>query len=170
MKTEKNIFDMFVNLEYPDSEDLVSGLKDGVMYCYVSSTYLNGYINYVDIITSYMVRHYMNENEWASSCELIDNGFDCHTNMSNADKYDDVLIFSKSGDFYVIFWSDRDCSDCCIGKIHKSKFNSENDAISSFKHGVMSLFLFNMRDAEKDVWGKYIKEIPSSFFKGWITI
>lgn len=170
MKTEKNIFDMFDDLDYPDREDLVSGLKDGTMYWYVSSTYLNGYINYVDIIAAYMVRHYMDENQWASACELIDAGSEAHTDVSDCSKYDDILILSKSGDYYIIFWSDCDCSDCCIGKINKSKFTSEDDVISSFKEGIQSLGIFDMNDIEKDGWDKHMKGIPPTFFIGWITL
>ena len=50
-------FDSFItnDVEYPSNEMLLNGLKDGDCITYVSSTYLNGLINYVDIIDAWMI-------------------------------------------------------------------------------------------------------------------
>ena len=123
--------------EYPSNEELMEGLKEDIMYAYVSTTYLNGFINYVDIIGAYMTRRYKelekdksdknpNDLSWEESCKLIDNNTDFHTNVSDCNKYDDIHILAKCGDYYYYFWSDCDCSNSCIGKFSKSRFESKN--------------------------------------------
>ena len=46
-------------IDYPKPRDIISGIKPGRCFEYVSSTYLNGFINYVDIIGGAMIQEYM---------------------------------------------------------------------------------------------------------------
>ncbi len=168
--------------EYPSNEELMEGLKEDIMYAYVSTTYLNGFINYVDIIGAYMTRRYKelekdksdknpNDLSWEESCKLIDNNTDFHTNVSDCNKYDDIHILAKCGDYYYYFWSDCDCSDSCIGKFSKSRFESEKQTLLSFKE---EIFSFNIWDSDesyvREHEDEYLKFVPKEFFTGWITL
>lgn len=172
-------FDFLDWMEYPEDEDLMEGPKEDIVYCYVSTTYLNGFINYVNILGAYMTRRYKsldkNKNSedlnWKDSCTLIDRGHAFHTDLSDSYKYDDIHILAECGDYYYYFWSDCDCSDSCMGKFAKSRFESNEQALASFKDEIFSL---NIWDAEesyvREHESEYLKYIPKGFFSGWITL
>jgi len=113
-------------IEYPDREQLLTGPSEGYDYVYVSNTYLNGFINYVDIISAYMIRRYSigSDDEWNEACKNVDLlADDVHTDISDSSKFDDVIILAESEHCYWIFWDDCDCSDCCICKFNKSEID-----------------------------------------------
>ena len=64
-----DLLDFMETIEYPSHEQFLSGIQPGISYDYVSSTYLNGFINYVDILDAFMIRRYMNEKEFAESID-----------------------------------------------------------------------------------------------------
>lgn len=165
----KDLFDMFEWIEYPENTALVEGLQNNVMYDYVSTTYLNGFINYVDIIKCFMIRHYGDNEEWKKFVNNVDSKVDPHTDLSDSDKYDDVIIIASSGDFYIIFWSNCDCSNSSIGKISKSCFESDDDVVEALKTSIKQN-LNIQEDINDDNWDNNVKEIPKSFFSGWITL
>ena len=151
--------------EYPPHEELITGLKPGIGFDYVATTYLNAMINYVDIIDAGMIRRYMTKEEFDESTKRIMNFIqnnDIHTNTSNCDLYDDILILGKTEDMYVYFWSDCDCSDSNIGALAKDTFSSDREAIESFRLYLQWLIEI---DTAKEA---YI--IPEGFFRGWITL
>ena len=160
-------------IEYPDREQLLTGPSEGCDYVYVSNTYLNGFINYVDIISAYMIRRYLigNDDEWNEACKNVDLlADDFHTDISDSSKFDDVIILAESEYCYWIFWDDCDCSDCCIGKFNKSEID-KNDIEHEFKEYVLDCVYDSLPDRElchEDEY--YIKHIPASYFKGWITL
>lgn len=94
------------SVDYPTHDELLDGLKDGWEFCYVSHQYLNGFINYVDIIDSYMIRRYADSDEsWAKACAYIDSKDGAHTILpgaieANEDGIDDILILAKSEKSY----------------------------------------------------------------------
>lgn len=176
MLREKSIINELMDdfIEYPDNEDLLHGPIEGCNYVYVSNDYLNGFINYVHIISAYMIRRYSigNDDEWNNKCKNVDLLADekCHTNISDSSKFDDVIILAESNDCYWLFWDDCDCSDCCIGKFYKSKID-KNDIEHEFKKYVLDCIYNCLPDNElchEDEY--YIKHIPASYFRGWITL
>lgn len=179
----QNIFDYVDTIEYPGGELLVDGIKDGISFDYVSSTYLNGFINYVNLIDAYMIRRYKEldrviankrppmiqsseDLSWEDSCALIDNGIDdpsiAHFKFTSK-KYDDLLILAKQAGSYWVFWVDCDCSDCCLARMPESTFNSEDEAKEALKIAALQFSEPGNTEEEK------IKNIPTRFFKGWIT-
>jgi len=167
-------------IDYPDHDDLMEGPTEGVVYSYVSSTYINGFINYVDIIDAYMARRYkslrINYNPevrgenylcWEDSCSLIDAGGKPHTNLGISAKFDDIHVLGKCGNYYYYFWSDKDCSDCCIGKISTDNYPLD-DVKKDFKKLIIEVGCFDSYNDENE--NEFIKQIPVDFFKGWITL
>lgn len=160
----------------------MNGPMNDHVYAYVSTTYLNGFINYVDIIGAYMTRRYkelaanitvINSSDlsWEDSCALIDKGQQFHTNVADSDEYDDIHILAKCGNYYYYFWSDCDCSDSCIGKFEKSRFESDEEALAAMKEEIIGYNIWDkdqayVREHESD----YLKYIPRSFFSEWITL
>lgn len=145
--------------EYPEHTMLLHGIQPGTAFYYVSSTYLNGFINYVDIIDAVMIQQYRNDEEFDAAIKKIENKDSYHTHFGN--EYDDIMILGKTDDMYVCFYFDNDVSDCDIGGVSIDEFKTDNEAIESFRQYV-----------------KYVKEIqeskrtyniPVSKLTGWIS-
>jgi len=130
------MWDLFdESYDYPQNiaED---GIPEDTLYNYVSSTLLNGYINYVEPILAVMVERYGTEDEvsnYQTDIDIFNKIY--HSNFSNL--RDDVLIIAKTDSFYWFFWYDKDCSDCSIGRFTKNKC-SEIDLIKYFKNMIKS--------------------------------
>jgi len=158
-----DLLDFMETVEYPTHEQFLSGIQPGISYDYVSSVYLNGFINYVDIIDAFMIRRYM---DFAESIERIKTKIknkEFHTNVQDSSEYDDILILGKTEDMYVYFWNDCDCSDCCIGAINKDLVeNRDSKAIALFRRYADKL---KKIETAQDVFF-----IPLEFFTGWITL
>lgn len=98
------------------------GVEQGILYQYVSSSFLNGYINYVRPIRAAMVHRYTDPSK--SCTEKVQNINKCqHTDLTGLP--DDVLVLAQSFKSYWFFWYDKDCSDCCIGRIVKDDYDYE---------------------------------------------
>lgn len=179
-----NVFSDCEWIEYPENKDLMEGPAEGIIYSYVSTTYLNGFINYVEIIDAYMTRRYKElranntEDElcWEDSCALIDkllaDSNYVHTDTSDCSEYDDIHILAKCGDYFYYFWSDCDCSDSCIGKVRASEFENEEDAKKQFKEFLYDTGVWDAYSNEfvKEFEEDFLKRIKPSFFRGWITL
>lgn len=160
----KNFWDLFDDcIEYPDNELKLNGIPKNVFYEYISSTYLNGFINYVENYDAIMIERY---EDWWEDKEKYENENDHHTNYS---KYpDDVIIFAESENDYWFFWNDRDCSDCCIGRIDKTRVKDLNE----FKE-LFIKFIDNNGNPEprqencEHITGRYINLNPP---RGWIRL
>lgn len=175
----QNIFDYVDTIEYPSEDLLVDGIKDGNSFDYVSTTYLNGFINYVNLIDAYMIRRYkeltknllkanrsVDELTWEGSCELVDNELEdaSHIHFKHTtSKYDDMLILAKQAGSYWVFWVDCDSSDCCLARMPESTFNSVDEAREALKIAALQFSEPGNTEEEK------IKQIPTRFFNGWIT-
>lgn len=89
--------------EYMMDDDLVSNFRDGMLYYYVGYNFLNAYINYTEIIKSYLLERYRSQgknydkNVWQP---FLENGH-YHTDLRDLD--DDVLILSETKDHYYFF-------------------------------------------------------------------
>ena len=186
---KKSIWDYFnEKIEYP-KEVAHETLPYGTVWCYISSTFLNGMINYVKPISCFVVDRYTHDDEevgagsshfkWdGSKRELIDAIIAgekeiYHTYLNCFS--DDIIILTKietnkdDDGLYMFFWFDCDVSDCCIGKF-KTK-DKEEDVIQSVKNW--------LDDNKEDNKGLKIlpntdngilnyTELPLSFLRGWI--
>lgn len=180
--------------EYPRNVAF-NPLPWNVLYEYVSSTFLNGFINYVKIKKAYLLSRYTEEEEIVHDVDIIDTPgvfpwqwikfsgtkkevFDRLTAPdaifhSKLDQFkDDVLILSKieienieinmpENNFYMFFWYDCDCSDCCIGRFFTE--DTETQVIEEFDKFVKE------RHNKLMLKNGLLREIPIDFFKGWIS-
>jgi len=122
-------FDLFDDSEeYPSNERLLNGVPMNMLFEYVSDTYLNGFINYVDIKKVLLIQRYWSEKEYGPWDEFvkkaIEKGSDFHTDYRIIE--DDVLFLAESESSWWFFWNDRDCSDCFIGRIDKTKISYDD--------------------------------------------
>lgn len=83
---------------------------------YISSTFLNGWVNYVKPVKAFVVHRYEEDVEQLSKrVDAWHENPTYHTRLSVFE--DDVMLLARSerGDWWY-FWFDCDVSDCCIGK------------------------------------------------------
>lgn len=162
----KNIFEIVKNrYDYPDKDMLLNGVMMDTSYAYVSNTYLNGFINYVDILCGAMIKAYaMDDEDWQIFCDNVEALKDeYHTDVSRADKFDEVIILAESKDSYWLFYSDKDCSDCIITRISKEHFKNRDEAMASFYANIVN-------HAQEICGDDTIKLMDKSLFTGWITL
>jgi len=112
------------DVEYPDPA--VDPLPMGTEYSYISSTFLDGWINYVEIVEARLICRYKTQDENFTKSSIFDATAKSHeryhTNISSLG--DDVLILAKpksrhsvsSTGVWWYFWYDCDGSDSCIGR------------------------------------------------------
>lgn len=113
----KDFYDLFDDcIWYPENELLLNGVLKNTCYQYVSYTYLNGLINYVEKYEAIMIERY---EHWWDERKKYETKYEFHTKFSNFP--DDIIVFAESDNDYWFFWGDCDCSDCKIGRIDKSR-------------------------------------------------
>jgi len=162
-------------------------LEFGVLYEYVGNTFLNGFINSVKIIKAYVLDRYCpwdesfdepheltiqdppNSFTWVKKSFINKTEvFNCLTEkgrMFSGDLdynfQDDVVIIGRVGDtnVYMLFYYDRDCSDCMIGRF-KTDDNADEMQIEINK--MLSWFKKNAGNGDE-------KEIPLHYFNGWVS-
>jgi len=78
--------------EYPKNV-AERGVPQDTLYKYISHTFLNGLINYVDEREAILIERY------------------------------DIIIFASSENSWWFFWNDRDGLDCFIGRIDKTRIS-----------------------------------------------
>ncbi len=110
-------------------------LPVGTLYQYVSSTFLNGIVNYCQPIQCYVLDRYTHRNsiielkycdgkDWHTFCgekhvaiENFRTGKFKNLNGTISCFYDDVIILGQlSDDLYIYFYFDYDISDCAVGR------------------------------------------------------
>lgn len=143
-------------VEYPAPTDY---FKPGTFLSYISSTFLNGWINYVDIIAAWYIDRYESpEANRAAYNEFL--GKDTfHTKLASIVE-DDIIVLGvdERGDEgkYWFFWFDRDSSDCCMGAFLSS------DGKEEVMRNIES-WLEDHPDA------KGVHKVDHTLFKGWIS-
>lgn len=137
-------------IDYP--RDVLSNpIPWNVCWNYISSTFLNGFVNYVDkwicgvVLDRYISngRHYPpldGDMPYKDKMELIsdfNNGLidTFHTELSMFE--DDIVLLGKTGSDYIWFWFDMDVSDCCICKFKTD--DSDEEVIEEFKKSLNKL-------------------------------
>lgn len=164
-------------VQYPSSA-LLAGeiLPLGTYYSYVSSTFLNGLLNYVIPFSVILLDRYSSMDDlieaddlpaymepagslnWVKPTEAMPKSkvVELYTQPgrtfhSKLDTFrDDILILGRVGNHYWFFWFDMDVSDCCVGR-----FITEDDE---------SEVLRNLRDA----LDYPSTPIPLHFLQGWV--
>ena len=152
--------------EYPEGAKLVRGLRDGVLYSYVSSDYLNGLVNYVRPIKAFVINAYREDGfppeAFAEALATIE----VHANLRVFK--DDVLLLARiAGASFAYFHFDQDVSDCEVGAfaINGPLEETEADVVRKFEEHVQAL---SRLAAEGPVPRCY--EIPlEKLSRGWIS-
>ncbi len=160
------------SIEYPDlGMFLVDGLSEGVLYEYVSNTFLDGWINYVKPVRAFVMERYRILEKDKIEETLKQDSY--HSRLSVFG--DDVVLLAKikDTDHYALFWFDCDVSDCCIGIFRTS--DSQELVEASFVRYVKRLAEYNCGSfvSEPDGGPGYTTgqthEIPVSYIKGWVS-
>lgn len=156
-------------IEYPTVADIARfGLSHGTLFEYVSSTFLEGWVNYFDVCKAFMIERYHQEDDDDEPFDQAE--FDATVGANKPDRCvhprlsdlgDDVLILSRTkpnGDApssYMFFWFDCDTSDCCIGRFETN--DSHEEVLAEFTRYVEGT-------ADK------VHEIPVEYLKGgWVS-
>lgn len=176
------------DVEHPANK-MTTILPWNILWCYISSTFLNGFINYVNIIDGFLLSRYLSWDDWEDQETIYirdpagNLNWTHYKPKSKLDAYniatqkgrlfhtklrmfqDDVLILSEIDvNKYCFFWFDCDVSDCFIGRF-KSK-NKKDTITSDFQD-----YCF---DIGKDLSKSYLereelpKQLPKHFFSGWL--
>lgn len=162
---------------FPDSQEFPGGnyLRDeilpfGELWEYVSSSFLNGFINCGKPILATVVSRYNKADE---VLEFSDSNYQTKrqaiSNFLSNSKFhaplsfgDDIWIVSKvendNGHYYIFFWCDCDVSDCCVGRF-KTKDSEEE---------VKKYFLSEANRFSQNENGENSIEIPVNTLKGWL--
>lgn len=188
MSENSDFMDYFTREEeYP--QNVVSRLLPmNTMWWYISSSFLNGFINYVDVIDAHLLDRYVARDEmlnadslcsyndgekWVTPTEPMPKQawFELYVKSKYASNLgafrDDILLLGRAKseedeNVYVFFWFDHDVSDCGIGRFSADAKESEADVIRRFQKYVKDF-------AEKPK--TYTSQpIPLSFFNGsWLS-
>lgn len=123
-----NFMDLFEDTyEYPKIAEHC-GVPENTLFCYISDSFLDGFINYFDFVNAYVVHRYRDEPAPKEEIEIFNNTH--HSKISLLE--DDVLILSQSERDWWFFWYDQDCSDCAIERFSK-EIASHNTVQRLFK-------------------------------------
>jgi len=102
--------------EYPDNV-AERGVPQGTFYEYISSSFLDGFVNYVEIFAAYAVEP--GNAALSEYKEDIEEALDsAHTKFHDFGLIDVILLAETKNSFWV-FWYDPDVSDCCIARCKK---------------------------------------------------
>lgn len=157
------------DLEYP--HDIAErGVPNNTLYSYVSTTFLNGYINYVQWCYGMLIERYSRFDEEKLKHLLDYWAAQPHSDYREApveagerlDVLDDVWILGQTKNCWWFFWSDMDVSDSCIGRFSK-------DAVPGWPVVLaMTTFLARLGQPESSgITGRYVE---LSEPKGWIRL
>jgi hypothetical protein len=145
--------------EYPDNLS-ETGVPQDTLFEYVSNTFLNGLINYVEPFFVCVVERYKDWDEENIDFKKWDKiASEFHTNYIDIMQDDDIILLAESKNSWWYFYSDGDVSDCEIGRISKEKITKKEFQLKLIKHIKYNCF----NDKEN---GRYY-ELPLP--KGWIN-
>jgi hypothetical protein len=112
--------------DYPDNI-ADRGIPPNTLFSYVSSSLLDGFVNYTIHHEAYLIPRYskfvenahirnQDDDNEVTDLETFKQTWNRspHTEVSNAP--DDVIILSESADSFWFFYYDQDTSDCQIGR------------------------------------------------------
>ena len=198
MAKKKTIWDYFDdNIDYPN-EVAHNPLPYGTVWCYISSTFLNGFINYVKPIKVYQIDRYECEDEPKEvKCRYKGDNYTnwekitvtkselrklvvgekikfMHTDLGIFG--DDITLLTeiesnKEDDKgrYMFFWFDYDVSDCCIGKFETT--DTKEEVVQSMINWLDECKEENKNKVVEEKYDNGIvnyTELPISFLNGWL--
>jgi hypothetical protein len=155
-------------IEYPRPAS--EPLAPGVCYSYISSTFLNGWINYTgDVRKAFLVQRYRSPGETAEALAEWIKDPPIHPDFG--DLGDDVHLVTKdeTGRWWYYHY-DRDCSDCDIG-ILESHGDDDATVLAAFEEWVCTRFR-NTQPYQENIenGGCCLAEIPLETIRGgWIS-
>jgi hypothetical protein len=133
-----------------------------VCYEYVSHTFLNGFINYVEILGAFAINRYREEKEFDEGISAFLSQ-SIHTNIRMVQ--DDVVILARaegSSNIYCYFYYDMDCSDCEFGRFETN--DSQSVVLERFESYIKGR-VGHM--AQEGGSGRFVS-LPLNSFNGWI--
>lgn len=139
------LFENIVDEECPMRRCLFNGVQINKGFVNVSSTYCNGFVNYIHDPHLVLLNRYRNEDEFVDLSKqfvsLSDRDW-YHTDLGS-NYPDDILVFGTNDqhnpDSYVLIWFDQDVSDCCIWRFDIRDFNGMGHFVSLMKKWLDSL-------------------------------
>jgi hypothetical protein len=166
----------YETIDYPKIGQIDEILPIGTLYRFVSSTFLNGFINYSTesirsafVAARYKFWHALMEDEKGEGVtkankyrQVIESGNGFHSDLSCLE--DDVIVLCKTQEtrdgwavgVWWFYWFDQDVSDCSIGRF--STDDSDEVVVNKFNEMVL-------RNASELGMPK---PLPRSFFSGWV--
>lgn len=151
-----------VKREYPDPVTIP--LVPGTLYEYVSSTFLNGWVNYTGIFKkAYLINRYRSREENEPLVDAWHQKPPFHADLRSLK--DDILLLTKhefGGWWY--YWFDRDCSDCCVGRPDVGG-DTDEQVLLAFDEHVLHVADWNRHGPED---GEPLPIDPSTI-RGWVS-
>lgn len=119
-----------------------------ILWCYISSTFLNGLVNYTDPVKCFIVHRYTELDEKVGKPSWADKELTKQEiwNEVSSDPFrffhmnlhvfgDDLALLSYKDGVYSYFWFDCDVSDCEVGRFETSE--SLDQVIKDFEEYVI---------------------------------
>lgn len=147
--------------EYPDPTQ-IDMTRSGWCMHYISSTFLDGWINYVEPVRAFVVSRYADDfSDVKATLAAWTANPPYHTEMSKLG--DDVLLLAKDkASRYWFFHFDNDVSDCSIGVLDAEASARAVDAFAAYAASAA-------RDFQKSYGGTgEALDIPLSLLMGWV--
>lgn len=171
--------DFFPNtLEYPNPT--LTMLECGLLHEYVSSKFLDGWINYVNIISARLITRYYDHTRNAQLLDDFNNGKvdSVHTELGMFD--DDVcLLCQDDAGLYWMFYYDFDVSGCMIGRFWTDDYTKEqvtemfieyaNDLSMELSDSYAMPYNDPEDDTAKNKGGIPSREINTKYIHGWLS-
>jgi len=163
----KNIYDYFNDIiEYPEINKEI--LPYNILYEYISSTFLNGFVNYAKWFKCWLIdRYYSNE---AKTENIIKFNTDNHPHTELGNLCDDIVLLGTMEDCYIFMYYDCDVSDCQIGrfKTEDQRFIIVDSVINYFKEEMEGKENIEWKEnTESGIRG--YTEIDCKLLTGWIS-
>lgn len=138
------LFENIIDEECPIQGHLFNGVQINRGFVNVSSTYCNGFVNYIHDPHLVLLNRYRDEDEFVDLSKQFIDQSDHDWYHTDLNKYpDDILIFGTNDqhypDSYVLIWFDRDVSDCCIWRFDINDFKGIGHFVYLMKKWLDSL-------------------------------
>ena len=150
MNDRNDLWELFAVEEYPDNV-AKNALPQDTFYEYISSTFLNGLINYVKIFATYLILD-RDRSEKVSEEVIEQSSKRVHTHLGSFGIM--VTVLAETENSFWIFCYDPDVSDCGVGRCSKAEMSRDDFEL---------LFLNSIHPSEQEV-----KKLPWKP-KGWVS-
>lgn len=150
--------DELTHFSYAGNEiALHGGIPRNTSYDYVSSSFLNGLVNYCGIKRSFIINRYGLEDDKLKT--YSDVAAHLSTLPHTLKQYDDVLMFGETETCYWLFWYDMDCSDCNISRIDKDLVPSLDELALRYMESLAASFKnWVHHEAEAPIFTEFVAE------------